>query len=111
MGSRIGNITFSGALMGVDPATNHVPPDDGPAQVRFLFENVRSYVTAAGMSVDDVIRVTVHLADGSFRNLVNDEWVAMFPDKESRPARHIMERPLHGPLLVQIELVAVTTSA
>jgi hypothetical protein len=31
----------------------------------------------------------------------------MFPDEKSRPARHAMERPLEGGMLVQCDFMAV----
>jgi len=38
---------------------------------------------------------------------VNEEWLRMFPDPESRPARHVRSLPLDSPSLVQCEFVAV----
>ena len=41
------------------------------------------------------------------REPVNDEWVKMFPDSASRPARQIMEVPMETGVLVQCDFIAV----
>jgi 2-iminobutanoate/2-iminopropanoate deaminase len=106
MGSRIDNIVYSSAIMGTDPATGSVP-DDGAAQVSFAFANLKKFLVAAGVTPDDVVRMTVHLGDPSLRAAINVEWEAMFPDPESRPARHAMNLKLNANMLVQLEVVAV----
>lgn len=106
MGSRIDNLIFSSAIMGADPATGKAP-EDGKRQVRLMFDNLRSFLEVAGCSPDDVIQVSVLLADNAFRQAINDEWIAMFPNEASRPARHITLQPLAGSYVAQIEIVAV----
>jgi hypothetical protein len=41
------------------------------------------------------------------RKPINDEWVKMFPDPASRPARQIMEVPMEQGVLVQCDFMAV----
>ena len=41
------------------------------------------------------------------RKVVNDEWVKMFPDPASRPARQIMEVPMEQDVLIQCDFMAV----
>ena len=41
------------------------------------------------------------------RQPVNDEWVKMFPDPASRPARQIMEVPMEAGVLIQCDFMAV----
>lgn len=108
MGCRIGNIVYSSGIMGADPATGVVPPD-GADQVRFAFANAASFLRAAGVTPDDVIRVTVLLADMGLRSAVNEQWLAMFPDAQSRPARHAVASQLAGSMLVQLEFIAVAS--
>ncbi|MBO0691772.1 MAG: RidA family protein [Acidimicrobiaceae bacterium] len=104
-GSRVGPLVCSGGIMGADPATGKVP-EDGADQVRFVFQNLQSFMTAAGGSVDDVAKVEVLLADNSLRGAVNEEWVKVFPDEHSRPARHTTAGPLQGSMLIQLEVIA-----
>jgi 2-iminobutanoate/2-iminopropanoate deaminase len=106
MGCRIDNIVYSSGIMGTDPATGTVA-ESGPDQVRYAFENLKKFLDAAGVTTDDVIRMTVLLGDNSLRGAINEEWLKMFPDEESRPARHAMNLELAGTMLVQLEVIAV----
>lgn len=104
-GSRVGPLVCSSGIMGADPATGKVP-EDGAEQVRLVFENLRSFLTEAGATPEDVARVGVLLGDPSQRGAINDEWVKMFPDADSRPARHTTVRELPGGMIVQLEVLA-----
>jgi len=61
----------------------------------------------AGGTPDDIIRMAVYLKEESYREAINKEWLKMFPDEHSRPARHAIKIELRGEVLFQIELVAV----
>ncbi len=106
MGARIGDIVFSSGIMGADPGTGQVP-EDGREQVRLAFANLRSFLDAAYVAPEDVVRMTVYLADNNLRPAINEEWLAMFPDADSRPARHTLIQQLQGRMQVQVEVVAV----
>ena len=106
MGCRIDNIVYSSAIMGIDPAIG-APAASGEAQVRLAFANVEKFLEAAGVTADDVIRMTVLLSDMELRTYVNEEWLKMFPDPESRPARHAVNQKLNNDVLVQLEVIAV----
>ena len=81
------NIVVSGALGGVDPETGLLP-DSFAEQCRNLFTHIRNIVTQAGGSVEDVVKIELWLENMSDREAVNDEWVKMFPNADSRPTRH-----------------------
>jgi enamine deaminase RidA (YjgF/YER057c/UK114 family) len=104
--SRIGNIVVSGALMGRDPETDK-PGATLADQCRLIFLHMKSTVEAAGGTTDDIIKVTVWLKDASDRAALNDEWVKMFPDPESRPARHVQNDTSDNPYLVHCDFMAV----
>ena len=108
MGARIDNIVYSSAIMGIDPATGKAGAS-GHEQVHLAFANVASFLAAAGVTPDDVIRMTVLLEDMALREYVNEEWLAMFPDPKSRPARHAITQRLNGGMLVQLEVIAVAS--
>jgi 2-iminobutanoate/2-iminopropanoate deaminase len=73
-----------------------------------MFANLRTILAAAGATPEDVIRVTVWIARPEIRAEVNKEWVVMFPDPDSRPARHTMFYDhFAGAMLVQCEAWAV----
>ena len=107
MGSIIGNLMMTSGIFGMDPATRRAP-DDIDGQCRQMFENIRHVMAAAGGSPDDIIKVVVWAKDRSFKDAVNKEWLLMFPDEHSRPARHtMMYDSFGGNVLVQCELTAV----
>ena len=106
MGARIGNIVYSSAISGIEPQTKS-PPQDPDKQAEALFRNIRTFMKQAGGTPEDIIRMTVYLKEESYREAINKEWLKMFPDEHSRPARHAIKIELRGEVLFQIELVAV----
>lgn len=103
---RIGNLVMSGVILGRDPITRLMP--EGIAlQCSNMFAHVKATVEAAGGMTDDIIKMTVWLADRSQRDPLNVEWLKMFPDESSRPARHALAAELDGGALVQCDFVAV----
>ena len=107
--ARIGPFVATGGVRGVDPATGEMPDGVG-TQVALMFRNLRAIVEAAGVACDDILKVTVWVADPEARDHVNVEWIAMFPDPDSRPARHTVARDLPAGMLVQCEALAVAGS-
>ncbi len=103
---KIGNMVFSAAVGGEDPATGKLPEglDD---QARHAFDNVRRMVEQAGGSAADIAKVTVTVKDRNDRPTVNKYWIAMFPDENDRPVRHTLAHDLAGGRLVQLEFIAV----
>jgi enamine deaminase RidA (YjgF/YER057c/UK114 family) len=90
--SRIGPLVESGSVLGTDPATGK-PAETIEAQCRFMLDNVRSIVEAAGGSTGDIVKLTVWMKDRSQRPALNVPWLEMFPDAASRPARHAIVAP------------------
>jgi 2-iminobutanoate/2-iminopropanoate deaminase len=105
--SRKGPFVVSGAISGADPESGKVPPDLD-AQCRQMFANVRRLIEAAGGTPDDIVKMTVWIADRALRPTLNKYWVEMFPDPHSRPARHtVASSDLNPPMQVQCDLLAV----
>jgi 2-iminobutanoate/2-iminopropanoate deaminase len=102
---RIGNIIVSGLIRGADPATSKLAATL-EQQCAFMFVHMRETVEAGGAAVEDIIKVTVWMKELT-RNPVNDEWVRMFPDPASRPARQILEVPMEPGVLIQCDFMAV----
>ena len=105
--SRIGNIVMSSVIGGRDPETGATPPDLA-GQVSNVFKQIRLCITAAGGTPDDIIKVEFWMKQPSTgRAALNEEWVKMFPDAASRPARHTMALGAESNALVTCEFVAV----
>lgn len=104
--SRIGPFVVSGGIFGRDKTGKF--GDTIEEQCALTFRHMRAIIEAAGGTPDDIIKLTVWLKDGAHRKVVNQEWLRMFPDEHSRPARHtFLDQPLPGSMLVQVEFWAV----
>ena len=104
---RIGSLVMSSGIFPRDPATGKAP-DDLEEQCAVLFANIRRVIECAGGTTDDIIKITVFAKDRKTKAFVNKEWLAMFPDPHSRPARHtIVYHELPGNMLIQCDLTAV----
>lgn len=110
MGSIIGNLMMTSGIFGMEPVTRKAP-DDIAGQCHLMFENIRRVMQAAGGTPDDIIKLVVWAKDKTFKDAMNKEWLAMFPDEHSRPARHtMMYNGFSGNILIQCEIVAVLNS-
>jgi 2-iminobutanoate/2-iminopropanoate deaminase len=105
---RLGNMLMTGIITGTDPATGKLA-GTLEAQCANVFHHVRSIMKAAGGSTDDIIKMNVWMADRSRRDVLNAEWVKMFPDAGSRPARHTSQAALEGGQLIVCDITAVFT--
>jgi len=106
---RIGPILATSGVGGRDPATDTLPAD-AATQARNCFENLRRVLEAGGLSMGDVVKLTVFIADESHRAAVNEPWLRYYPDPHHRPARHALVMPLRAGMLVQLEALAVAKS-
>ena len=103
---RIGNLVMSGVILGRDASGKM--PESLDAQCANMFAHMKATVEAAGGTTDDIIKMTVWLKDRSQRGPVNVEWLKMFPDEHSRPARHtVASGDFSPPMQIQCDLVAV----
>jgi len=102
----VGNLLASGGISPIDPETG-ATPDGTDEQVALAFANVRRVMTAAGGSIDDIVKCTVFVRDRAIRPVVDKYWVEMFPDQASRPARHMLPADLQGNIQLQLEIMAV----
>lgn len=105
---RIGNLIVSGGISGGDPKTGELPAAL-EAQAANMFQNLRDIVEKAGATTDDIIKLTVFLKDASDRKALNVEWLKMFPDAESRPARHtqVLTGAVNSNSLILCDFMAV----
>jgi len=105
--SRIGNIMMSSVISGVDPGSRNLPAEL-TGQVANIFKHIRAAIESAGGTPEDIIKVTFYVKDqAAGRAALNDEWVKMFPDPASRPARHTIAAVGDSPSQVTCDFVAV----
>jgi 2-iminobutanoate/2-iminopropanoate deaminase len=103
---KVGNMVYTGSITGRDPS-NNVVPDDAEQQIAIAFASMKRIVELAGGTTEDIAKVDVNLKDMALREIVNREWLKMFPDPQSRPARHTVRADVPANMVIQIEMVAV----
>ena len=105
--SRVGNIVMSSVIGGSNPGTRELPASL-EAQVANVFGYIRAAVEAAGGKPEHIVKIDFFVKDPtSQREALNAEWIKMFPDPTSRPARHTQPLPAESRALVQASFVAV----
>lgn len=107
--SRVGSIVATGGIPGIDLETKQFPTD-AATQAANAFALLRKILAAAGVTPEDVVKVTVFVKESTVREFVNHEWIEMFPDPHSRPARHTLNYSLAEPMLLQLEALAVAST-
>lgn len=101
---RIGNIAASAGQAGFDLDGNLVS-DDITGQTRLALENLASAFHAAGLTLDDVIRVGVFLTSVDDFAPMNDVYETFF--SEPRPARTTVFVTLPGDMRIELDAWAV----
>ena len=104
-GTKAGGFIFVSGQTAVDPKTGQVVGSTIEEQTERTLENVRIIVTAAGASLEDVVRVTVYLADITNFSRMNEVYKRYFSHEP--PARTTLEARLaRKELLVEIDAIA-----
>jgi 2-iminobutanoate/2-iminopropanoate deaminase len=105
--SRVGNVVMTGGVSGSDPASG-VVPDDPQLQVANAFANVERILAAAGARTEDIVKLSISVRSFDLRGAINEQWLVMFPDEHSRPARHVTRYDhFSGAVAIQCEAYAV----
>jgi len=99
------DLAQAGVILGRD--ADGKMPESLEAQCANMFGHMKATIEAAGGTTDDIIKMTVWLKDRSQRGPLNAEWLKMFPDERSRPARHSQQSEMEGGTLVQCDFTAV----
>jgi 2-iminobutanoate/2-iminopropanoate deaminase len=106
-GVKVGDTIYVAGQVALDGEGRLVGPGDVVAQTRQVLENIRRVLHVGGATLDDVVKVTVYLANVDDRPRINEVRQAYFG--ENRPASTLVEvsRLALPGLLVEIEAVAV----
>jgi reactive intermediate/imine deaminase len=84
-GVRVGDFVFLSGTIGVIPGSLDLPPGGIEPETRQLFENLRLTLQAHGMTLSNIVRVQVMLADMAEWPRFNAVYLEFFPD--ASPAR------------------------
>ena len=89
----VGDTMYVAGHIGLDPKTGK-PPSDVDQEIKLLLDSFKSTIEKGGMTMDDLVMVTVHCPDVSLYNKFNAAYVKYF--KGELPARAFLGS---GPLL------------
>ncbi|MCK9996359.1 MAG: RidA family protein [Candidatus Krumholzibacteria bacterium] len=100
-----GGFLFTAGQIPLDPATMEIVGATAAEQARQALTNAKAVVEAGGLTLDDVVKVTVFILDmGEFGN-INEVYQTFFSAEP--PARSVVEvSRLPKDVLVEIEMVA-----
>jgi len=62
-----GDLVFISGQIPIDPRTGKLVEGDFEAQVRRVLENLKAILEAAGLTLDDVVKVTAFLKDSNIK--------------------------------------------
>lgn len=100
----VGNMLFISGQIPVNPATGEIP-EGITAQTKQSIANIKAILAEAGMTMDNVVKTTVFLADmslfGPMNEVYAENFTAPFP---ARSAVAVKELPKQ--VLVEIETIA-----
>jgi 2-iminobutanoate/2-iminopropanoate deaminase len=103
---RVGDTLYLAGRIGIDPATGKPPPDVAD-EARVLMDDIRRVLTAARMTVDDLVMVTIFAPDVGDFAAFNAVYLSYFTGP--LPARAFIGS---GPLLfgARFEITAIAVA-
>ena len=102
---QVGNLDFASGQIPIDPATGSFIEGGVKEQARQSLTNVKAILEEAGLTLDNVVKTTVFLADMNDFADVNAVYAEFFA--EPYPARSaVAVKTLPKGALVEIEVIA-----
>ena len=102
---KAGNTLYTSGQLGLIPETG-VLPEGVEAQAKQAMENLKAVVEVAGMTMADIVKTTVFLADINDFAAVNAIYASYFTgDAPARSCVQVAQLPKAG--LVEVEAIAV----
>lgn len=105
--SLLRGLLISGAIFGMDPVTRKVA-SGMDAQLELMFTHAQAILHAADCDWSGVLKMTFYIAPDQPRDAINAHWLRLFPEAQSRPARHVVVNDRLPPgTLIQCDLMAL----
>lgn len=98
-----GRLLYVSGTMGLDP--RGIPGKALAEQLDLVWSNIRAILASAGMSVDNIVRVTSYLRDASYAEANQNARVAALHGRVV-PTTTIVAQTLVAEWLVEIEVIA-----
>ena len=100
------NLVFVSGQLGIDPATGTIVEGGIQAQTRTALTNLKSILTSAGSSLEQVVKTTVFMTDMAQFAAMNAIYAEFFTsDFPARSAIQVAALPNGG--IVEVEAIAV----
>jgi len=101
---KIGDMLFVSGQLGIDPTTGNFVPGGVKEQTEQIFKNIKAILKEAGVSLENVVKTTVFLADMADFPTMNEvygkEFSAPYPARSTVAVKTL---PKNG--LVEIEVI------
>jgi 2-iminobutanoate/2-iminopropanoate deaminase len=100
-----GGFLFTAGQIPLDPATMKIVGATAADQARLALTNAKNVVEAGGLTLDDVVKVTVFIRDMGEFGAINEVYQSFFTGEP--PARSVVEvSGLPKDVLVEVEMIA-----
>ncbi len=104
-GIKAGNFLFASGQGPIDPKTGQLAGTDIEKQTMQTLTNVKAIVEASGLSMTDVVKVSIFLRNMNDFKKMNETYKTFFP--ENPPARTTIEAKLPLPdMLIEVDVIA-----
>ena len=100
-----GGFLFTAGQIPLDPATMEIVGETAAEQARLALNNAKNVVEAGGLTLDNVLKVTVFIRDMGEFAAINEVYQTFFSGEP--PARSVVEvSGLPKDVLVEVEMIA-----
>lgn len=104
----VGDAIYVAGQGPADPSTGKLNQGTFEEQAELTLRNIQAILEAAGSGMQDVVKVTVYLADNSDFAKLNDVYKRFF--REPYPARATVGADLLFGILIEVDCIAVRGS-
>ena len=101
---RAGDFLFISGTVPVDPVTGQVVAREIAVQTRQVFDSIKAILMAVGATMDDLVKVTIHLHDAGDWPAMNEVYRTYFTSY--LPARMAFEGKPPLDYLIDVDAVA-----
>ena len=100
----VGNLVFTSGQIAINPESGNVEATDIKGQTEQVCKNLAAVLTAAGTSIDKVVKTTCFLAEMSDFAAFNEVYGSYFTGKPARSC--VAAKALPKGVLVEVEAIA-----